>query len=83
MSRHRLRTDLVNKAAEDAGDDTSLAIARRAGLANSTITRLLDGETTPSVATLIALRDAYGFETLDELLTDASTSVPDAGKVPA
>ncbi|MCY0947998.1 helix-turn-helix domain-containing protein [Streptomyces sp. H27-S2] len=64
----RLRTDVLNAKAEEAGDHTSLAIATRAGVRNSTITRLLAGETTPSVATLVRLRDAYGIDTLDELL---------------
>lgn len=64
----RLRTDVLNERAQAAGDTTKLAIARRIGASNSTITRLLAGSTTPTVETLVALRDAYGLDSLDELL---------------
>ncbi|GHA93965.1 helix-turn-helix domain-containing protein [Streptomyces chryseus] len=78
----RLRSDVLNAKAEEAGDHTSLAIATRAGVRNSTITRLLAGETTPSIATLVRLRDAYGLDTLDELLA-LTSEVPEVEQVPA
>lgn len=67
MSRHRLRADAVRGKAREVGDSTDYAIARRVGLRQSTISRLLTGRTTPSVGTLLALRAAYGLP-LDDLI---------------
>lgn len=77
-SRLRLRTDVLNEKAEEAGDRTSNAIAKRAGVQASTITRLVAGETTPTVATLVALGNAYKIS-LDDLVVGA----PEAEQVPA
>lgn len=68
-SRYPLRADVLLQAAATSGDETSMAIAQRAGLRQSTVARLLRGDTTPSVPTLVALRDAYGFDTIDVLVT--------------
>lgn len=61
--------DVLSEKAEEVGDCTPQAIARRAGVQASTITRLIAGETTPTVATLVALRDAYKIGSLDDLVT--------------
>lgn len=58
---------VLRKKAEAAGDTTHYAIALRAGVRESTISRLLNGRTAPSLATLIAVADAYDM-TLDELV---------------
>ena len=63
----RLRTDVLREKATEAGDATDEAIARRAGVQRTTITRLLAGENTPSLPTLVRLGAAYGIA-LDDLV---------------
>lgn len=75
----RLRADVLCKKADAAGDITTIAIARRAGVDASTVSRLIAGETTPTVATLLALGDAYQIS-LDDLVLRPST---EAQAVPA
>ncbi|MFZ4266512.1 helix-turn-helix domain-containing protein [Streptomyces arboris] len=63
----RLKADVLNRKAEAAGDLTMYDIAQRAGVRESTISRLLSGRTTPTLSTLAAVAVAYG-TTLDELV---------------
>lgn len=62
-----LSVDVLRARAGQAGDNTAYAIAQRIGVRESTIFRLLKGKATPSVATLVAVRHAYGIS-LDELV---------------
>ncbi|WP_433856747.1 helix-turn-helix domain-containing protein [Streptomyces kronopolitis] len=86
----RFRADVLTTKAEAVGDTTHYAIAQRAGVRESTISRLVAGRTVPTVATLFAIADAYGID-LDDLVTGrvprpvATLSAPrDCGeKVPA
>ncbi|WP_405759544.1 helix-turn-helix domain-containing protein [Streptomyces sp. NBC_01420] len=61
---------LREKAAEK-GDATTYAIARRLQLRQSTVARLMAGETTPSVPTLCLMRTAYGLS-LDDLVDETA-----------
>jgi len=60
---------LLTRAAEK-GDHTPTAIARRIKVRRSTVTRLLAGETVPSLPSLLAMRTAYGLS-LDDLVNEA------------
>ncbi|MCX5326369.1 helix-turn-helix domain-containing protein [Streptomyces sp. NBC_00120] len=64
----RFCADVLTKKAEAVGDTTHYAIAQRAGVRESTISRLVAGRTVPTVATLFALADAYGID-IDHLVT--------------
>lgn len=78
MSAPCLHTDVLCEQARKIGDRTHRAIALRAGVEQSTITRLLTGRTTPTAATLVALRQAYGVSLDDLLPTNADAVVPAA-----
>ncbi|WP_439082153.1 helix-turn-helix domain-containing protein [Streptomyces sp. WL006] len=67
MSRLTLNAETVWRRAAEVGDATLDAIAQRAGLDESTMSRLLAGRTTPQTASLVALKTAYRIS-LDELL---------------
>ena len=70
-----LNTEALDEAAVKAGDVTRKAIAMRAGLEPSTLCRLYDKDrpVEPKVLTLLALRRAYGFTHIEELLTEVPT----------
>ncbi|MEV6565952.1 helix-turn-helix domain-containing protein [Streptomyces kronopolitis] len=63
----RFHADVLTDKAGSLGDTTHYAIALRAGVRESTISRLLGGRTVPSLATLVALADAYNCA-LDDLV---------------
>ncbi|MFJ6014541.1 helix-turn-helix domain-containing protein [Streptomyces sp. NPDC092952] len=65
-----LRTDLLMKSAAEAGHALVSQIAETAGVSESTMRRLVKGETTPSTTTLIALRRMYGVS-LDDLVCES------------
>ncbi|MFD3978365.1 helix-turn-helix domain-containing protein [Streptomyces griseus] len=67
MSKLRLNADVVWEKAAERGDVTLDAIAQRAGLDESTMSRLIAGRTTPQTASLVALKTAYAIS-LDALL---------------
>lgn len=75
--RHYLSADVVRAAATQLGDRTDYAIARRLGLRQSTVSRLMAGRTVPTVTTLVAVRDAYGI-TLDDLVVTAKAEAAEA-----
>lgn len=78
MSHYRLRCDRLAEAAASKGDHTSYAIAKRTGLAESTLSRLRRGLAKPNTSSLLILAKTYDL-TVDELLTQSS----DDTKVPA
>ncbi|MFJ1528194.1 helix-turn-helix domain-containing protein [Streptomyces mirabilis] len=67
VPRIRLHANRLRDKAREVGDESNYAIAQRAGVPESTLSRLLTGRTTPSADTLVALSDAYGI-TVDDLL---------------
>ncbi|MDX2645083.1 helix-turn-helix transcriptional regulator [Streptomyces sp. PA03-1a] len=54
-----LRTAFLREKAGEVGDNCDAHIAKRIGVRQSTVTRLLTGQTFPSVHTLWALGAAY------------------------
>ncbi|MCX4550532.1 MULTISPECIES: helix-turn-helix transcriptional regulator [unclassified Streptomyces] len=64
---YRFRADVLAAKAAAASDMTHYAIARRTGVVESTISRLIAGRTMPSLPTLGAIAAAYG-TTLDDLV---------------
>ncbi|WP_432001537.1 helix-turn-helix domain-containing protein [Streptomyces sioyaensis] len=71
----RFHADVLTDKAGSMGDTTHLAIALRAGVRESTISRLLSGRTVPSLATLVALADAYNCS-LDDLVLGRVRALP-------
>lgn len=67
MITAKLSSKTLRRAADSYGDLSSAAIARRAGVSQSTLSRLLSGATTPSIATLVALSHIYCVS-LDDLV---------------
>lgn len=66
---HRLNTRNLREAAASLGDDTNSAIAKRAGLGEATISRLMKGTHQPRMTSLYRLRMAYRMS-IDDLMTD-------------
>jgi transcriptional regulator with XRE-family HTH domain len=67
MSQYRLRGERLTEIAAKKGDLTGYAIARRTGLAESTISRLRRGVARPTTESLLAFVRAYD-TTIDELV---------------
>lgn len=59
---YRLRSALLREAAKAKGDTSSYAIAKRAGLAESTLSRMHTGKSQPSMRSLLKLARTYGVE---------------------
>jgi transcriptional regulator with XRE-family HTH domain len=57
---YRLRIDTLKEAAGAHGDTSGYAIARRAGIAESSVYRLLNGEAQPDLITALRLAETYG-----------------------
>jgi transcriptional regulator with XRE-family HTH domain len=71
---HQLNTDNLREAAASLGDLTRYAIAKRTGVSQSTVHRLLNGECQPTAATQGRLIDAYQIP-IDQLMTSADEQV--------
>lgn len=80
MSTYRLRGDRLGEAAAAKGDLTSYAIAKRTGLAESTLSRLRRGVAKPATGSLLILAATYGL-TLEELLDDDAAGNGDGTEV--
>ncbi|WP_327679552.1 helix-turn-helix domain-containing protein [Kitasatospora sp. NBC_00458] len=81
MAKFHLRDDHLMRLAAEKGDLTGYAIARRSGLAQSTVSRLRRGLVEPATTSLIALAQVYG-ATVDELVSadpDSSAGPDEAG----
>ncbi|MFI8278569.1 helix-turn-helix domain-containing protein [Streptomyces sp. NPDC085929] len=57
---YRLHIERLKAAANNQGDTTGYAIAKRTGLAESHVSKLLNRRSKPLVETLIILKRAYG-----------------------
>ncbi|MEU9793792.1 helix-turn-helix transcriptional regulator [Streptomyces sparsogenes] len=60
MATYRLRSARLQEAAAAKGDHSSYAIAKRTGVAESTLSRLRRGMAQPATQTLLTLAAAYG-----------------------
>lgn len=67
MATYRLRSELLLKTASAHGDRSCYAIAKRTGIAESTLSRLRRGVAKPAAETLLVLSSTYGL-TVDELI---------------
>lgn len=68
---YRLRVDRLRAAARQQGDRSQYAIAKRTGLSEPTISKLLSGRCQPGVKTLLTFRRAYG-GTVDDLIEEVA-----------
>lgn len=73
MRSYRLSSDRLGEAAASKGDMTSYAIAKRTGVAESTLSRLRRGVARPATETLLTLASAYGVAVED--LVDVEQAV--------
>lgn len=71
---HQLNTKNLREAAASLGDLTRYAIAKRAGVSQSTVHRLLSGQCQPNAATQSRFIDAYQIP-IDQLMTSDETQV--------
>jgi transcriptional regulator with XRE-family HTH domain len=62
---YRLRIDELRKAARKAGDQRAVDIAKRTGISESAVSRMLRGHSTPGLVTIMKLRDSYGLTNKD------------------
>lgn len=70
---YRLLTAQLRKVAKEQGDTSGYAIAKRTGLTEPTISKLLNGRTQPGLKTLLLIRKAYGC-TIDDLIEELPTA---------
>lgn len=68
---YRVSISTLRKVASTKGDRSGYAIAKRTGLNESTISKILRGRAQPGPKSLLAFRDAYGCS-VDELLEEAT-----------
>ncbi|MFD8577215.1 helix-turn-helix domain-containing protein [Streptomyces virginiae] len=62
---YRLRIDQLRNAALKAGDQRPADIAKRTGISESALSRMLRGQSTPGLVTIMKLRDSYGLTNKD------------------
>jgi transcriptional regulator with XRE-family HTH domain len=65
---HRLHVANLRAAAARIGDTTDGKIVRRTGLGKATISRIVNGNATPAIATLMRLSRVYDIPVEDLLL---------------
>ncbi|MGC4946227.1 helix-turn-helix domain-containing protein [Streptomyces sp. DT224] len=75
---YRLRIGRLRQIANEHGDRTRAAIARRTGIAESSIYRYIDGTSQPDLNSALRIAAAYG-TTVEDLMEPAV----DAESVPA
>ena len=66
---HRLNIKRLREVAAEAGDHTAYRIAKRTGLSQSTISRLVNSETQPNAATQGRILNAYTALDIRDLMT--------------
>lgn len=65
---YRLNGEELRKRARELGDESQRAIAKRAQVDETALSRQLEGHRSPSLETVISLAQAYGCR-VEELLT--------------
>jgi transcriptional regulator with XRE-family HTH domain len=68
---YRLRVEKLRAVAQQRGDASGYAIAKRTGLSEPTISKLLRGKAQPGVKTLLIFRRTYG-ATVDDLIEETA-----------
>jgi len=79
---YRLRISTLIGAAASKGDKTGYAIARRTGIAESSIYRLLNGEAQPDLISALRLGEAYDIR-VEELMQREQATTEIASEVAA
>ena len=74
---YRLRIATLLEAAAGRGDKTGYAIARRTGIAESSVYRLLAGEAQPDLFSALRLGETYGV-LVEELMQRETAEEPEA-----
>ncbi|WP_236243164.1 helix-turn-helix domain-containing protein [Streptomyces sp. CC228A] len=80
MPRYVLHTKTLNRAAAEKGDHSRYAIAKRTGLAESTLSRLARGLASPTTKSLMTLAEAYAVS-LGDLVQEAKAENSEAAAV--
>ncbi|MFF2650544.1 helix-turn-helix transcriptional regulator [Streptomyces sp. NPDC058045] len=68
---YTLRVDRLRDLARKQGDESQYAIAKRTGLSEPTVSKIVSGKHRPRLETLLIIRRAYGC-TVDELIEEMS-----------
>ncbi|WKD36563.1 helix-turn-helix domain-containing protein [Streptomyces xanthophaeus] len=68
---YRLRVENLREAAREKGDRSGYAIARRTGLSEPTVSKLLRGTALPGLKALLMFDRAYGM-TPDDLIEEVA-----------
>ncbi|MFD5509172.1 XRE family transcriptional regulator [Streptomyces sp. NPDC127051] len=68
---YRLHLERLKDAAQQHGDTTGYAIAKRTGLAESHVSKLLNRRSRPLVETLLILKNTYG-GTVDDFIEEVA-----------
>jgi transcriptional regulator with XRE-family HTH domain len=71
MTKYRLHADTLRNRAREVGDDTGYAIARRTGLNESVVSRILRGRVSPGAKTLLTLSRIYDLS-VEELVEETA-----------
>lgn len=74
---YRLLTANLRNVASKKGDTSGYAIAKRTGLTEPTISKLLNGRTQPGLNTLLAFRRAYDCS-IDDLIEEVDAATAEA-----
>ncbi|WP_329032203.1 helix-turn-helix domain-containing protein [Streptomyces sp. NBC_01725] len=74
---YRLRVNKLRAVARNRGDRTGYAIAKRTGLHESTVSRLLRGQQQPGANTLLLLARVYGTD-FEDLIDTTQASAAEA-----
>lgn len=72
---YRLRVNKLRAVARTRGDRTGYAIAKRTGLHESTVSRLLRGQQQPGANTLLLLASVYSTD-FEDLIETSATAGP-------
>ncbi|MEU0991080.1 helix-turn-helix transcriptional regulator [Streptomyces sp. NPDC005953] len=79
---YRLRIEVLRSAAAAHGDITGYAMHRRTGIAESSIYRMLSGESQPDLTSALRLFSAYGVP-VEELMEKTEGAEEPSLTVPA
>lgn len=70
---YRLRIQRLRDAATAAGDESNTAIARRTGISESAVSRMLRGQARPLFETVLLIGRSYGL-TYEDLIEETEAA---------